>query len=63
MIDEPLGSRIVNNAATIPHMSGGQFAVPLVIRVAPGGGSRHSIHTASKAGTPTSPGCAYWRQR
>jgi pyruvate dehydrogenase E1 component beta subunit len=30
--------QIVNNAATIPHMSGGQFAVPLVIRLATGGG-------------------------
>ena len=28
--------QIVNNAATIPHMSGGQFAVPLVIRMATG---------------------------
>jgi pyruvate dehydrogenase E1 component beta subunit len=30
--------QIVNNAATIPHMSGGQFAVPIVIRMATGGG-------------------------
>ncbi|EHJ62998.1 alpha-ketoacid dehydrogenase subunit beta [Novosphingobium pentaromativorans] len=30
--------QIVNNAATIAHMSGGQFAVPLVIRMATGGG-------------------------
>jgi pyruvate dehydrogenase E1 component beta subunit len=30
--------QIVNNAASIPHMSGGQFAVPLVIRMATGGG-------------------------
>ncbi len=30
--------QILNNAATIPHMSGGQFAVPLVIRMATGGG-------------------------
>ena len=30
--------QIVNNAATIPHMSGGQFAVPVVIRMATGGG-------------------------
>jgi pyruvate dehydrogenase E1 component subunit beta len=30
--------QIVNNAATIPHMSGGQFAVPLVIRLATGAG-------------------------
>jgi pyruvate dehydrogenase E1 component beta subunit len=32
--------QIVNNAATIPHMSGGQFAVPLVIRIATGAGRR-----------------------
>jgi pyruvate/2-oxoglutarate/acetoin dehydrogenase E1 component len=30
--------QIVNSAATIPHMSGGQFSVPLVIRMATGGG-------------------------
>ena len=30
--------QIMNNAATIPHMSGGQFAVPLVVRMATGGG-------------------------
>jgi pyruvate dehydrogenase E1 component beta subunit len=30
--------QIVNSAATIPHMSGGQFPVPLVIRMATGGG-------------------------
>jgi pyruvate dehydrogenase E1 component beta subunit len=30
--------QLVNNAASIPHMSGGQFAVPLVIRMATGGG-------------------------
>ncbi len=30
--------QIVNGAATLPHMSGGQFAVPLVIRMATGGG-------------------------
>ena len=32
--------QIVNNAATIPHMSGGQLAVPLVIRISTGGGRR-----------------------
>ena len=32
--------QIINNAATIPHMSGGQFAVPLVIRMATGAGRR-----------------------
>jgi pyruvate dehydrogenase E1 component beta subunit len=30
--------QVVNNAATIRHMSGGQFSVPLVIRMATGGG-------------------------
>ncbi len=30
--------QIMNNAATLSHMSGGQFAVPLVIRMATGGG-------------------------
>lgn len=30
--------QIMNNAATIRHMSGGQFQVPLVIRMATGGG-------------------------
>jgi pyruvate dehydrogenase E1 component beta subunit len=30
--------QIVNNAATIPHMSGGQFQVPLVIRMTTGAG-------------------------
>jgi pyruvate dehydrogenase E1 component beta subunit len=28
----------MNNAATLPHMTGGQFAVPIVIRMATGGG-------------------------
>jgi pyruvate/2-oxoglutarate/acetoin dehydrogenase E1 component len=32
--------QIMNTAATLPHMSGGQFAVPLVIRMATGGGRR-----------------------
>jgi pyruvate dehydrogenase E1 component beta subunit len=30
--------QILNNAATLRHMSGGQFNVPLVVRVATGGG-------------------------
>jgi pyruvate/2-oxoglutarate/acetoin dehydrogenase E1 component len=30
--------QIMNNAATIRHMSGGQFSVPVVIRMATGGG-------------------------
>jgi pyruvate dehydrogenase E1 component beta subunit len=32
--------QIVNNAVTIPYMSGGQFAIPLIIRMATGGGRR-----------------------
>jgi pyruvate/2-oxoglutarate/acetoin dehydrogenase E1 component len=32
--------QIVNNAATLRHMSGGQMSVPLVIRMATGGGRR-----------------------
>jgi pyruvate dehydrogenase E1 component beta subunit len=30
--------QVVNNAATLRHMSGGQLAVPLVVRMATGGG-------------------------
>ena len=30
--------QVMNNAATLAHMSGGQFSVPLVIRMATGGG-------------------------
>ena len=30
--------QIVNNAATLRHMSGGQFSVPVVVRMATGGG-------------------------
>ena len=32
--------QIVNNAATLRHMSGGQFGVPLVIRMSTGGGKQ-----------------------
>lgn len=32
--------QIVNNAATLRHMSGGQLSVPLVVRMATGGGRR-----------------------
>jgi pyruvate/2-oxoglutarate/acetoin dehydrogenase E1 component len=32
------GDQILNNAAAILHMSGGQFNIPLVIRMATGGG-------------------------
>jgi pyruvate dehydrogenase E1 component beta subunit len=30
--------QVVNNAATLRHMSGGQFSIPLVVRMATGGG-------------------------
>jgi pyruvate dehydrogenase E1 component beta subunit len=30
--------QVVNNAATLRHMSGGQFSIPLVVRLATGGG-------------------------
>ena len=43
--------QIMNNAATIPHMSGGQFAVPLVIRMATGGGRQLAVqHSHSLEG-------------
>jgi pyruvate dehydrogenase E1 component beta subunit len=32
--------QVVNNAATLRHMSGGQLSVPLVVRMATGGGRR-----------------------
>ena len=50
--------QIVNSAATIPHMSGGQFAVPIVIRMATAAAAASwppSTRTASRAGTRTSP--------
>lgn len=43
--------QIVNSGATIPHMSGGQFAVPLVIRMATGGGRQFAAqHSHSLEG-------------
>ena len=49
--------QIVNTAALYRHMSGGQFNIPLVIRMATRAGrsSPPSIPTASRTGTPTSP--------
>ena len=47
--------QIVNNAATLLHMSGGQFNVPVVIRMTTGAGSPPSTRTASRPGTPTCP--------
>ena len=51
--------QIMNNAATLLHMSGGQFNVPLVIRMTTGASrrSRRSTRTAWKAGMRTFPGC------
>jgi pyruvate dehydrogenase E1 component beta subunit len=47
--------QIVNNAATIRHMSGGQFSIPLVIRMATGAGRQLAAqHAHSLEGwTPT----------
>ena len=46
--------QILNNAATLRHMSGGQFNVPLVVRVATGAAARwrRNILTASRGGMP-----------
>src|SRR5512144_1741371 len=38
--------QMVNNAATSRHMSGGQFSVPLVIRMATGAGRQHAAQHA-----------------
>ena len=43
--------QIMNGAATLRHMSGGQFNVPLVIRMATGGGRQHAAqHSHSLEG-------------
>ena len=43
--------QILNNAATIRHMSGGQFSVPLVIRMATGAGRQFAAqHSHSLEG-------------
>jgi 2-oxoisovalerate dehydrogenase E1 component len=57
--------QIVNNAAALRHMSGGQFSVPLVIRMATGAGRQLAAqHSHSlEAGTRTSPACGCWRRR
>ena len=52
--------QIVNNAATIRHMSGGQFGVPLVIRMATGAGRQLAAqHSHSLEGWY----CAYSRSK
>ena len=57
--------QIMNNAATLLHMSGGQFNVPVVSAWRPEGAasSRHNTRTAWKAGTPTSPALKYSHPR
>ncbi len=58
--------QIVNSAAAIPHMSGGQFASPLVIRMTTGAGRQlaaQRTRTRWRAGTPTCPGSRCWRRR
>ncbi|MGT2467467.1 hypothetical protein ACVOMV_25170 [Mesorhizobium atlanticum] len=62
--------QIMNNAATIPHMSGGQFAVPLVIRMATGAGRQLAAqHSHSLEGLvrpyprPEGPGTRHDRGR
>ena len=49
--------QIVNNAANMRYMSGGQFAVPIVFRGPGGAGAPWPprTRTASRPGTPTSP--------
>jgi pyruvate dehydrogenase E1 component beta subunit len=44
--------QVLNNAATLRYMSGGQFHVPLVVRMATGGG-RQLGALAPKAGMPS----------
>ena len=57
--------QIVNTAATLRHMSGGQFSVPLVVRMPPVrvGSSPPSTPTAWRAGTPTFRGSRCSRPR
>ena len=43
--------QVLNNAAALRHMSGGQFSVPLVVRMATGGGRRRAAqHSHSREG-------------
>ena len=55
--------QIVNNAATLRHMSGGQFSVPLVIRMATGAGRQLAAqHSHSLEGWYAHiPGIRCWR--
>ncbi len=54
--------QILNNAATLRHMSGNQFGVPLVIRMqpAPAASLLPSIRIASKAGMRILPASKCW---
>jgi pyruvate dehydrogenase E1 component beta subunit len=64
--------QVVNDAATIRHMSGGQFSVPLVVRMATGGGrqlaaqhshsleGRHAHIPGIKVLTPATVSDARW---
>ncbi len=54
--------QILNNAATLRHMSGGQLAVPLVIRMTTGGGRQLAAqHSHSLEGWYAHiPACASW---
>ena len=69
--------QIVNNAATLRHMSGGQFSVPLVVRMATGGGRQvaaqhsHSLegwyahipgHHGAAPATPRMHAACCWRR-
>src|SRR5947207_15468185 len=49
--------QVVNNAANMRYMSGGQFAVPIVFRGSSGmaGALAATTRTASRPGTPRSP--------
>jgi pyruvate/2-oxoglutarate/acetoin dehydrogenase E1 component len=64
--------QVVNNAATLRYMSGGQFSVPLVVRMATGGGRQlaaqhaHSLEgwyahiPGIRAAAPATVADAYW---
>ena len=57
--------QIVNTAASLRHMSGGQFSIPLVIRMTTGPGRSWpaSTRTRWRTGTPTFPASSFWRRQ
>ena len=57
--------QIVNTAAALRHMTGGQFSVPLVVRMTTGAGRQLAAqHSHSLEGWYAHvPGCGSWRQR